>query len=155
MANVFGTTTPTIYVGSTAKTLPAIARGGRTENFIKDPKTWIDLNGVIHERIKGYRLHARYVFGNLTSSTIDTILEIFNAKEQVYLQFSNLTHKKFPVIVQPDIQHDLWNGISEKDQVVLEFVGTKLENNFYYSDIAFAMPGIFNGFGIISQGTLP
>ena len=93
MSNIFGTQTPTIIIDGIEYQLPKTSRGGREETFIKETASWTDLNGEIHERVKGFRLKASYKYEYINNDNFETLLTIFNKIDEssnIQLKFQTI-----------------------------------------------------------------
>ncbi len=100
MPNLFGTTQPTIYAEgeSTSFVLPVMDAGGKTIFFEKESKSWLDFDGVIQERVKGYRLKASFIWNEISATNLDNLINIMNIPGQKFIKFSTLP-RKYPFVV--------------------------------------------------------
>ena len=138
MANVFGTTMPTIYLSdSSSVSLPKAFRFGRTEHFIKETKSWRDLNKRIQTRIKGFRLQCSYNWEKLTDIQYDELNNIINDVGVIFLKFATIP-RRFAVRVV-DHSHDLEAGFINYDKGSIEFEGLDLIKDYPHPDLYYSM----------------
>ncbi len=127
MANLFGTTQPTIYTDGEASSfvLPAMDAGGKNIIFEKDAKTWLDFDGVIQERVRGYRLKASFIWNEISATNLDNLINIMNIPGQKFIKFSTLP-RKYPFVVD-GFESGLESGKYDVgDSASLSIIGTHL-----------------------------
>ena len=127
MANLFGTTQPTIYAEgeSTSFVLPVMDAGGKNIKFEKVVKTWIDFDDVIQERVKGYRLKASFIWNEISATNLDNLINIMNIPGQKFIKFSSLP-RKYPFVVEA-LETGLESGKYDVgDSASLSIIGTHL-----------------------------
>ena len=133
--NFLGKAMPTIYLDGVDYPLPSPEVGGRSETFEKEIREWIDLDNVIHERIKGYRLLASYTWSTLTATEINDLINIYNATK-----ITNETKLKFSIFPKhynvriTNFEHDLSEGRGFRSSARMELQGLSLLSNFPTSD---------------------
>jgi hypothetical protein len=140
MANIFGTNAVTIYVDEEAYDLPMPIRGGRNETFVKETKTWIDITNEIQERIKGYRLEAKYEYDFIENDDLENLITIYNAvskSSNIKLKFQTLP-RHYPVIIE-EFDRGLGSGYTFKDSAMIHFVGKTLVKNFPNPDLVYTI----------------
>ncbi len=114
MANIFGTTPATIYLSNGSSfQLPKAGAGGREEDFIKEEKTWLDLNKDLQHRILGYRLECSYKWGYISSADYDNLVTADNHTGLIQIKFSTLPHRYAVRIV--NLKHGLAGGFNSAD----------------------------------------
>jgi len=139
--NILGITMPTVYIDGVDYQLPIASQGGRQETFEKDIKEWIDLDNVIHERIRGYRLKAEWEWEQLTAVEINDLIEIYNAAKRttdVRLKFSTFPRRYLIRIT--DFEHELSDGRGFRSAASMEVEGTRLLDAFPNPDLFYTMP---------------
>jgi hypothetical protein len=138
MSNVFGETMPIIYTSdNTPYSLPMAFRFGRVEHFVKEIKSWRDLNNRIQQRVKGFRLNCSYNWEKLTDAQFDDLTSIVNNAGILYLKFSTIP-RRFAVRVS-GYEHDLENGFYFYDKASISFEGLDLIKNYPHPDLYYVM----------------
>ncbi|MCD4692650.1 MAG: hypothetical protein K8R79_07040 [Calditrichales bacterium] len=140
MANIFGVTPPKIIMNEIEYQLTKTTKG-REETFVKEITIWQDLNRIIHERIKGYRLKASYSWGHIKNDDLENLLELYNTDKPLRMVFSVFT-KQYKVRIT-SFKHGLDNGLSFADSAEIEFEGTELVKAFPNPDLMFTMSPMF------------
>ena len=147
--NILGMTMPTVYVDGVDYLLPTTDRGNRKETFEKESKEWMDLDRILHERIKGYRLSAKYEWDFLLNTEINDLLNIYNAAKttnNLKIKFSSFPRRYTFRIV--GFTHQIAAGLGFKSSAKLEIEGINLLNAFPNPDQFITMPPLL-GRGII------
>lgn len=122
MANLFGSGSPTIYLnGSTAVALPLPDKDGKIQRFDQLVKSWPDPERTIQERVEGFRLFARYNFGELTSAERESLLSIINNRRPKFIKFSTFA-QRFAIVIS-DFEPGLLYGYDSGDSAFIEFTG--------------------------------
>lgn len=141
MANLFGDTMPTLYTTgeSTSLTLPVVDRDAKIQYFEKVTKTWLDGDGILQERIEGWRLRCSYEWSEITATNLDNIIQFMNSPEQKFIKFPTFPKsRKYPFIVEeftPGLQY----GYDVGDSARLVIVGTHIVQRFPSLDEMFVV----------------
>ena len=147
--NILGMTMPTVYVDGVDYLLPITDRGNRKESFEKESKTWMDLDRILHERIKGYRLQATYEWDFLSNIEINDVLNIYNAAKttnDLKIKFSSFPRKYTFRIV--GFTHKMSTGLGYKSSAKMSIEGINLLNAFPNPDQFITMPPLL-GRGLV------
>ena len=138
MANVFGEAMPTIYTSDgQSLSLPLAMRFGRIEHFVKEIKTWRDLNNRIQQRVKGFRLNCFYYWEKISDENFSNLTNIVNNAGILYLKFSTIP-RRFAVRVS-EYEHDLEAGYHFYDKASISFEGLDLIKDYPHPDLYYTM----------------
>ena len=160
MANIFGTTPPKIYLGTvkavsienqtayeyTEYSLEKPTTGGRYEDFQKESSFYFDLNDMMQEKIKGFRVIAKYNWKYITNDFLENLLEIANWRGPVFIKFQTIPRKYEVKVVSFKRENE--GGYSKNDAASIEFQGVKLikaypnPDLFYATSIDVCRPGL-------------
>lgn len=162
--NIFGDNMPTIIIaetyeqdGATTRStgveyqLPTTTRNGRHENFEKVVgNSWVDLNDITHERIKGYRLVASYDYERLINDDFETLLDIYNESKKtasIRIRFATIPIE-YPVRVV-GWDHGIYAGYTRYDSAKIEFEGVTIVKEFPNPDNIYNICPWLNGIIVI------
>lgn len=128
MANLFGDAMPTLYANgeTTSFQLPVTDNNAKNILFRKITKQWIDFNGVLQERTKGYRLECNFAWSEISATNLDNLIQFLNIPGQKFIWFSSFPQsRKYPFVVD-EFEPGLQYGYDDGDSARLSLVGTHL-----------------------------
>lgn len=147
--NILGRAMPTIYVDGVDYLLPTVEKGNRAENFVKVSKTWVDIDNIIQERVKGYRLVASYTWEILSNSDAEDLITIYNATKDsrdIRIKFSTFPRHYRIRIPDDGFNHSLAEGYSFRSSVSMDIEGVGLVRSFPTADQFITItPQLFQG----------
>lgn len=141
MANLFGDAMPTLYTDgeTTSLLLPTADKDAKIQFFEKVTKTWIDGDGILQERVEGYRLRCSYEWSEITATNRDNITQFINSPGQKFIKFPTFPKsRKYGFIIE-DFTPGLAYGYDDDDSMRLSIVGTHIVQRYPSIDEMFVI----------------